>query len=165
MALLTALHVDGYPSAWKKGATLMSHLDSIITSTESYRKLLELTGDEAQLIIEAIQWVRFAIVNSCIRTLMPSMQLLNFHPSLQEGSGKRCPYIQALVRLAGKVGLVPQSYRRDVFKGKVVLFQSPVVDIFKADRPGHGSVCLKKYRTNPVTVDSAKRVCVCRTII
>jgi serine/threonine protein kinase len=44
------------------------------------------------------------------------------------------------------------------YEGKVLLFQSPVVDIYKAGCPGR-AVCLKQYRINPNAADNAKAVC------
>jgi hypothetical protein len=75
MDLLMALHVDGYPRVWSEGTTsaLVALFDSIVTSRESYRMLLEYSGDEAQLIIEAIQLVRPSLAGHNIRTLMLSI--------------------------------------------------------------------------------------------
>ncbi|TEB34481.1 kinase-like protein [Coprinellus micaceus] len=81
--------------------------------------------------------------------------LLKVHPSLEKGSGRRCSYIKVLVRLAGKRGRIPRDYRLNKYEGKVLLFQSPVVDIYKAGCPGR-AVCLKQYRINPNAADNAK---------
>ena len=55
--------------------------------------------------------------------------------------------------------MIPRAYRQDFrIDDRVILFQSPIVDIYKSRRRGR-QVCLKQYRVNPkVTTDSAKKV-------
>jgi hypothetical protein len=140
---LKDLEASGYQHAFEEvHQNLFSLLGSILSTKDRYQRLLQYRGDQAQLLVDTLQWVSApsSIGTSCN---LIYLQLLCVHPSL-EGSLRR-KFTQALLRLSKRAKLVPKSLILLGVQIGDVIVETSNVDIFRGLHGGR-EVCLKKYR-------------------
>jgi hypothetical protein len=140
---LKNLDASGYRLIFEEGhQDLLCTLESILADRESYRRLLRYRDDQAQLIIDALQWVRRLSSNSPFPKLI-CLEFLCVHPFLEDLSKRSI--MQALVRLSKCAKLLPRSFSLAGIKIGQTVVETSNVDVFRGLHEGR-AVCLKKYR-------------------
>jgi hypothetical protein len=140
---LKNLDASGYHLVFEEGhQDLLCTLESLLADRESYRRLLRYREEQAQLIINALQWVsRLSSIRPFPKLIF--LEILCVHPSLEDLSKRN--FIQALVRLSRRAKLFPRSFSLAGIKIGQTVVETSNVDVFRGLHEGR-AVCLKKYR-------------------
>jgi hypothetical protein len=117
-------------------------LDSILSTKEHYRRLLQYRDEQAQLLVNALQSVSspFHIRSS---PKLITLKLICVHPSV-DGDKKR-KFMQALLRLSKRAIFIPRSFNLAGVEMGEVIIETGSVDILRGSHGGR-KVCLKKPR-------------------
>jgi hypothetical protein len=143
-ASLKRLDASGYLGEVQQD--LFSVLDSILSTKALNRLLLQYRGEQAQLLVNGLQWVSnpFPIKSS---PKLISLEFISFHPSV-DGDKKR-KFMQALLHLSKLAKVIPRSFNlHGVEMGEdevEVKYRTHIADIFQGSCGGR-KVCLKRYR-------------------
>jgi hypothetical protein len=141
-ANLKRLDALGYPQFIERvHQDLFSLLDSILSTKEPYRRLLQYRGEQAQLLVNALQSVSspFHIRSS---PKLISLELICVHPSV-DGDKKR-EFMQVLLQLSKCAKVIPRSFNLAGVEMGEVMIETGSVDILRGFYGGR-KVCLKKY--------------------